>query len=62
MATRVFEGIIFFSRDSEEDHGRNISVQLQRRRYLKKTLTHGRTDARRTTDHDISSLASGQWT
>ena len=28
MATRDFEGIKFFQRNSEEDHGRNISVKF----------------------------------
>ena len=28
MATRVFQGIKFFKKNSEEDHGRNISVKF----------------------------------
>ena len=28
MATRVFEGIKFFKKNSEEDHGRNISLKF----------------------------------
>ena len=28
MATRVFEAIKFFKKNSEEDHGRNISVKF----------------------------------
>ena len=32
MATRVFEGIKFFPRNSEEDHARNISVKFHQNR------------------------------
>ena len=30
VATRVFEGIKFFQKNSEEDHGRNISVKFDK--------------------------------
>ena len=55
------------SRNFEEDHGMNISVKFIKIRLavsekmFKENLTHGRTHARRTTGHDISPLAYGQW-
>ena len=54
------------SRNSEEDHGGNISVKFHQNPISRvNARTHARTDGwkdgRRTTGHDISSLAYGQW-
>ena len=62
-----FKESIFF-KNSEEDHGRNISVKFHQNRISifredvkKKKLTDEQMDTRQTTDHDISSLAYRKW-
>ena len=58
MATRIFEVIKFF----QEILKKTMAGTFQRRRCLKKKKkVKARMDARRTSGHDISPLAYGQW-
>ena len=70
MATTVFDGIKFFPKILKRTMAGTILGNFIKIRYVvseKKMFKEkvnawmdGRTDARRTTDHDISSLAYGQ--